>query len=184
MKTNETLSFAEIAQTEAAHQWGLSPTEVHASPSAQPLPDGLTLVRVRQETQKRSRRRPKRSIGLVQDGRFLMNWADCTQALLKAWNYGPNRTVSPEEFATVTDQFHNRFADSPVVLKEGASERFPLLKAPTETEIDGLPAVVYWVNSTPEIGDYGQQYSRLTVIVGADYEPTLRTERYHDLVEH
>ena len=183
MKTNEALSLAEIAQNEAARQWSLPPQEIHASPSAQPLPEGLTLVRVRQKTAERSRRTPKSSVGLVNNGRFLMSWTDCTQALLKAWNYGAHRTVSAEEFATVTDQFHNRFADSPVVLENPNSEQFPLLVPPLETEVDGLPAVVYWVNSTPEIGNYGRQYSRLTVIVGEDHEPILRTERYHDIAE-
>jgi hypothetical protein len=48
-----------------------------------------------------------------------------------------------------------------------------------ESEVDGLPAIVYWANTSADLGDEQEPFSRLTVIVEADYRPVLRVDSYY-----
>ena len=180
----EAPSITDITQSHLASLWGVPKDRIRVFESAQKMPDGLTYVRVREKGGPDSEGEElRRTTGLVKEERFITGWADCAQAMLEAWNYGPERTVSATTFAVDLDQFHGRFSDSPVVVVPDTTGRFPLIAPPSEIEVDGLPGVTYWADTTPEHGDFMQEYSRITVTVGADYTPTLQSESYHDVAK-
>lgn len=186
MKPTQPLSVEDIARTRAASNWGVNEQYVKAWESRQQLPEDIAMVLVRLQHSAAEENpaladEPLSLTGLVQGDRFVTGWADCTTLILTAWKYGPDRTVPAAKLATILDRFHTRSVGDPVVLDTANLKAYPLIHVPMESEVDGLPAIVYWANTSADLGDEQDPFSRLTVIVGSDYRPELRVDSYNEV---
>jgi hypothetical protein len=186
MKPTQSLSVEDIARTRAASNWGVDEQYVKAWESSQQLPDGMAMVLVRLQHSAAEENpaladQPLSLNGLVHGDRFITGWADSTALILEAWKYGPDRTVPAVKLATILDRFHTRSVGDPVVVDTANLQAYPLIHPPMESEVDGLPAIVYWANTSADLGDEQEPFSRLTVIVEADYRPVLRVDSYDEV---
>jgi len=99
----------------------------------------------------------------------------------RAWKYGPKRTVPPATVAEVFGALHSATAVSSAFLDEdtvqtykkvSGPKRAAAVALPTETTVDGDPAVVYCLTSSAR----GTPFSVVTAIVKPDYKVELRVQ--------
>jgi hypothetical protein len=99
---------------------------------------------------------------------------DTMSRVARAWKYGAKRTVPPATVAEVFGALHSATAGSSPFIDEdtvqtykkvAGPKRAAAVVLPTETTIDGYPAVVYCLTSSAR----GTPFSIVTAIVKPDY---------------
>jgi hypothetical protein len=101
--------------------------------------------------------------GVVHDGRVVTDRGEAMNIVSRAWGYGPKRTVPPEKVALVFGTLEGRPGDEAVPLVKQrlidrlSAERRQGVFLPRETEVDGHPAVEYWVKSPGDPGLWRSQ---------------------------
>jgi hypothetical protein len=92
------------------------------------------------------------SVGVVQGDQVVTDQQQALNLVAKAWKYGRQRTVPADQVAAVFGVLEGaEQAWMPIVnadqLEPMSEDRKKLMFLPRETEVDGKPAVQYWVTS-------------------------------------
>ncbi len=119
--------------------------------------------------------------GIVEGGAIHIE-GEAMQRVARAWQYGAKRTVSVVQFAQVMSQLHNSRHESSTILDADTLEVFKSIaypseaaaaKLPTETTVDGLPAVEYCLQSEAR----SIPFTVVTAIVKPDFQVELREQQ-------
>lgn len=99
-------------------------------------------------------RPPRHVFGVAAGGDVISEQGPAMARVMTAWDYGPKRTVPPAAVARVLGVLQGSSKDptgallSEADLKSVAEELQAGLFVPREIEVDGKPAVEYWVTSS------------------------------------
>lgn len=119
--------------------------------------------------------------GIVEGGAIHVE-GEAMQRVARAWKYGATRTVSAVQFAQVMSQLHNSRHESSTILDADTLDVFKSMaypkeaaaaKLPTETTVDGLPAVEYCLQSEAR----SIPFTVVTAIVKPDFQVELREQQ-------
>lgn len=118
--------------------------------------------------------------GIVEGGTIYVE-TDAMSRVARAWDYGAKRTVPPATVAQVFGLLHSATAESSAFIdadtvqtykKVSGPKRAAAIALPTETTVDGHPAVVYCLTSSAR----GTPFSIVTAIVRPDFKVEIRAQ--------
>lgn len=118
--------------------------------------------------------------GIVEGGAVYTE-TDAMSRVARAWKYGARRTVPPITVAQVFGVLHSATAESSAFIDEDTVQTYKKVSGPrrastvalpSETTIDGHPAVVYCLTSSAR----SIPFSVVTAIVKSDFTVELRAQ--------
>jgi hypothetical protein len=151
-----------LIRKELAHQLDAKPSELEVTILTDANVPGVTVFTVYAPPPERGENGTY-GYGVVHDGRVVTNRSEAMNIVARAWGYGPKRTVPPEKVALVFGTLEGRLGDEadPLVkqrmIDRMSPERRQGVFLPRETEVDGDPAVEYWVESPGDPGLWRSQ---------------------------
>lgn len=137
---------------------------------------GVTVFTARVPAEKKGRP-PRHLYGVVAGGEVVTDRDAAMKRVLDAWDYGPKRTAPPGAVARVFGVLQGGSRDPTAALvteaelKSVAAELQDGLFVPREIEVEGEPAVEYWVTSS-EV-----PLRRTTAVIGAGRAVRLSVEQ-------
>lgn len=122
--------------------------------------------------------------GIVEGG-AIYSEAEAMSRVARAWNYGARRTVPAAAVAEVFAALHSATAGCSTFLNDAALQTFKRVSGPkraaaaalpSETTVDGLPAVTYCLNSSART----IPFSVITAIIKPDFTVELRAQAVNE----
>lgn len=151
--TEKATEKAEATPRIAAHvaaQLDVDASTVVVEPLADAEVPGLTVFTARVPSPKKGR--PGRHVyGVASDTEVITDRARATTRVLDAWDYGPERSVPPEKVARVFGVLQGGSRDpteallTPQHIAAMGAHLEDGLFVPREAEVEGRPAVEYWI---------------------------------------
>ena len=164
-------------QRTVAQELKVAPGDVKVRPLKVTVP-GITVFTAAVDPGKAGRNVTR--TGIVEGGTIYAG-TDAMSRVARAWGYGAKRSVPPATVAQVFGALHSETAESSPFLdddtvqtykKVSGPKRAAAVALPSETTVDGLPAVVYCLTS----GARGTPFSVVTAIVKPDFTVELRAK--------
>ena len=168
----------EEIRRQAAKRFKVDPDDIRVKITEKPPIPGITLFSALPDPKKLGRHTGLR--GILQDG-VIYTEVEAMSRVVKAWGYGPKRTVSAADFAQVMAILHSeRYASGAIAndftlkaFKASASpKRAAAAALPKETVVDGLPAVEYCMTSEARMNPFAV----VTAIIKPDFRVELRAQ--------
>lgn len=166
-----------LIQAYFAKEFKVDPADVKVRIDKAVAVPGITLFSAQPDPKKVRNQSSQK--GILEGGAVYFE-TEAMSRVLKAWKYGPERTVPAADFARVMAFLHSRSHRVTTYLNQASVDRVrptlhpghaAAIAPPKELMVDGLPAVQYSLKS----GDRGMPpFSVVTAIVKPDYQIELR----------
>lgn len=166
-----------VVQRAIAQELGVPESAVKVRPLEVTI-SGITVFSASVDPAKAGR--PVTRTGIVEGGKIYTE-TEAMSRVARAWKYGAKRTVSPVTVAQVFGALHSATAGSSPFIDEdtvqtykkvSGPKRAAAVALPTETTVEGHPAVVYCLTSSAR----GTPFSVVTAIVLPDDKVELRVQ--------
>lgn len=168
-----------LVQKQYAREFKVDPADIKVRVEEAVKIPGITLFYVSVNPAKAGRH--IRRNGIVEGG-SIYSEGEAMRRVAKAWQYGPTRSVTAAEFARVMGQLHSATHGVSAIVNANNLDVFKQIaypkqaaaaKLPTETTVDGLPAVEYCIRSEAR----SIPFTVVTAIVKPDFQVELREQQ-------